>query len=568
MSDTKPNANPEALAGDAPLNFIHQIIVQDQEQGKHGGRVHTRFPPEPNGYLHIGHAKSICLNFGTAQKFGGLCNLRFDDTNPEKENLEFVESIKASIQWLGFSWDDRLYYASGYFDQLYGFAVDLINQGKAYVCSLTADEAREYRGSLTEPGRNSPDRDRSVEDNLALLTRMKNGEFPDGAYTLRAKIDMASPNINMRDPVIYRIKHQHHHQTGDTWCIYPMYDYTHCISDALEGITHSLCTLEFEDHRPLYDWVLDQLDIPCHPQQIEFARLNINYTVMSKRKLRQLVEDGLVNGWDDPRMPTLDGMRRRGYTPASIRNLVEMAGITKSNSTVDVGMLEFCLREDLDRSAPRALCVLRPLKVVLTNYPADKREDIVLPRHPKDESMGTRSIPFARELFIDRSDFEEVPPPGWKRLIKGGEVRLRGAYVIKCDAVVKDAAGNITELHCSCDMATLGANPEGRKVKGVIHWVPAQESVPVEVRLYDRLFSHEAPDAADGDYRNHMNPQSFVVLQGCRAEPALASAVPEERFQFEREGYFCADRHDSKPGAPVFNLTIGLRDSWAKQQKA
>jgi glutaminyl-tRNA synthetase len=564
MSDTKPDVTPEAAP---PLNFIHQIIVQDQAQGKHGGRVHTRFPPEPNGYLHIGHAKSICLNFGTAQKFGGLCNLRFDDTNPEKENLEFVESIKASIKWLGFDWDDRLYYASGYFEQLYGFAVDLVKQSKAYVCSLTAEQAREYRGSLTEPGRNSPDRDRSVDDNLALLARMRNGEFGDGAYTLRAKIDMASPNINMRDPVIYRIKHQHHHQTGDAWCIYPMYDYTHCISDALEGITHSLCTLEFEDHRPLYDWVLDQLDIPCHPQQIEFARLNINYTVMSKRKLRQLVEEGLVQGWDDPRMPTLDGMRRRGYTPTSIRNLVEMAGITKSNSTVDVGMLEFCLREDLDRTAPRALCVLRPLKVVLTNYPADKHEDIVLARHPKDETMGTRAVPFARELYIDRSDFEEVPPPGWKRLVTGGEVRLRGAYVIKCDEVVKDAAGNITELRCSCDLATLGANPEGRKVKGVIHWVPANESVPVEVRLYDRLFSHEAPDAAEGDYRDHMNPQSLVVLQGCRAEPALANAAPEERFQFEREGYFCADRHDSKRGAPVFNLTIGLRDSWAKQQQ-
>lgn len=570
MSDTKHSSSPApatASDGDAPLNFIHQIIVQDLAQGKNGGRVQTRFPPEPNGYLHIGHAKSICLNFGTAQKFGGLCNLRFDDTNPEKENLEFVESIKASIKWLGFDWDERLYYASGYFDQLYDFAVDLIKQGKAYVCSLTPEQAREYRGTLTEPGRNSPDRDRSIEENLDLFTRMKNGEFADGAYTLRAKIDMAAGNINMRDPVIYRIKHQHHHQTGDKWCIYPMYDYTHCISDALENITHSLCTLEFEDHRPLYDWVLDQLNVPCHPQQIEFARLNINYTVMSKRKLRQLVEEGLVQGWDDPRMPTLDGMRRRGYTPASIRNFVEMAGITKSNSTVDVGMLEFCLREDLDRRAPRAMCVLRPLKVVLTNYPADKADEIVLPRHPKDDSMGTRTVPFARELYIDRSDFEEVPPPGFKRLVAGCEVRLRGAYVIKCEEIVKDAEGNITELRCTADLATLGANPEGRKVKGVIHWVPAAASVPVEVRLYDRLFSHESPDAAEGDYRDHINPQSLQVLQGARAEPSLLQAQPEERFQFEREGYFVADRQDSKPGAPVFNLTIGLRDSWAKQKQ-
>jgi glutaminyl-tRNA synthetase len=565
MSDSKLVSNPEAAA---PLNFIHQIIVRDLEQGKNGGRVQTRFPPEPNGYLHIGHAKSICLNFGTAQKFGGLCNLRFDDTNPEKENLEFVESIKASIRWLGFDWEDRLYYASDYFDKLHDFAVDLIKLGKAYVCSLTPDQAREYRGTLTEPGRHSPDRDRAVEDNLALFARMKNGDFPDGAYTLRAKIDMASPNINMRDPVIYRIKHQHHHQTGDAWCIYPMYDYTHCISDALENITHSLCTLEFEDHRPLYDWVLDQLDIPCHPQQIEFARLNINYTVMSKRKLRQLVEEGLVVGWDDPRMPTLDGMRRRGYTPAAIRNFVEMAGISKANSTVDVGMLEHCLRDDLDRTAPRAMCVLRPLKVVLTNYPADKQDVLTMARHPKDESMGSRSIPFTRELYIDRTDFEEVPPPGFKRLIPGGEVRLRGAYVIKCEQVLKDAAGNITELHCACDMDTLGNNPEGRKVKGVIHWVPAKESLTVEVRLYERLFTHENPDAAEGDYRDKLNPASLQVLQGCRAEPSLATAQSEERFQFEREGYFCADRHDSKPGALVFNLTIGLRDTWSKQQKA
>ena len=553
------------LAQTGPSNFIHQIITQDLQNGKHGGRVHTRFPPEPNGYLHIGHAKSICLNFGTAKKFGGLCNLRFDDTNPEKENLEFVESIKASVKWLGFDWGDRLYYASDYFDQLYAYAIDLINKGKAYVCSLTADEARLYRGTLTEPGRNSPGRERAITDNLDLFKRMKDGEFADGAYTLRLKIDMASPNINMRDPVIYRIRRQHHHQTGDKWCIYPMYDYTHCISDALEKITHSLCTLEFEDHRPLYDWVLAQLDVPAHPQQIEFARLNINYTVMSKRKLKQLVDEKLVNGWTDPRMPTLEGMRRRGYTPAAIRNFVEMAGISKANSTVHVGMLEHALREDLDATAPRALCVLRPLKLVLSNYPEATLEHLTLPRHPKNPEMGERVIPFAREVFIDRSDFEEAPPPGFKRLVKGGEVRLRGAYIVRCDEVIKDAAGNITELRGTCDMTTLGHNPDGRKVKGVIHWVPVNASVPVEVRLYDKLFDHESPDAAEGDYRVNMNPNSLQVLTGCRVEPALAQAVPEARYQFEREGYFCADRFDSQPGALVFNLTIGLRDTWAKK---
>ncbi len=555
-----------AAAKEGPVNFIHQIIIQDRQNGKHGGRVHTRFPPEPNGYLHIGHAKSICLNFGTARKFGGLCNLRFDDTNPEKENLEFVESIKASVKWLGFDWDDRLYYASDYFDQLYNYAVDLINKGKAYVCSLTPDQARECRGTLTEPGRNSPGRDRPVAENRDLFTRMKNGEFADGAYTLRLKIDMASPNINLRDPVIYRIRRQHHHQTGDKWCIYPLYDYTHCISDALEKITHSLCTLEFEDHRPLYDWVLDQLDVSAHPQQIEFARLNINYTVMSKRKLKQLVDEKLVKGWTDPRMPTLEGLRRRGYSPAAIRNFVEMAGISKANSTVDVGMLEHCLRDDLDATAPRALCVLRPLKLVLTNYPADKQETLKLARHPKNAEMGERAIPFSREVYIDRSDFEEVPPPGFKRLVKGGEVRLRGAYIVRCDEVVKDAAGNIVELRGTCDLTTLGSNPGDRKVKGVIHWVPVKESVPVEIRLYDRLFNLENPDAAEGDYRANLNPDSLKVVTGCRAEPALASAQAEDRFQFEREGYFCADRFDSKPGALVFNLTIGLRDTWAKKQ--
>lgn len=549
-----------------PSNFIQQIIREDLKNQKNEGRVLTRFPPEPNGYLHIGHAKSICINFGTARDFSGLCNLRFDDTNPEKEDMEYVDSIKESIRWLGFDWEDREYYASNYFDQLFDFALELIKKDKAYVCSLSQEQAREYRGTLTAPGRNSPDRNRSVEENLDLFARMKAGEFDDGAYTLRAKIDMASPNMNMRDPVLYRIRRLHHHQTGDKWCIYPMYDYTHCISDALENITHSLCTLEFEDHRPLYDWVLDELDGVPHPQQIEFARLNINYTVMSKRKLKQLVDEKLVTGWDDPRMPTLDGMRRRGYTPASIRNFCEMVGVTKSNSVVDVGMLEHSLRDDLDKSSPRAMCVLHPLKVVIENVPEGHKEEMTLPRHPKDESMGERKISFTRTIYIDHNDFEEVPPPGFKRLIAGGEVRLRGCYVIKCEEVIKDAEGNIQELRCSYDVATLGAKPEGRKVKGVIHWVPADESIDVEVRLYDRLFSHEAPDSAEGDYRDFINPESLMVLRGCKAEPSLVNAVAEERFQFEREGYFCVDKIDSAPQQPVFNLTVGLRDTWARKQ--
>jgi len=551
---------------ETPSNFIHQIIREDQKNNKHGGKVHTRFPPEPNGYLHIGHAKSIYLNFTTAQAFDGLCNLRFDDTNPAKENLEFIDSIKSSIHWLGFDWQDREFYASSYFDRLYELAVKLIEEGKAYVCSLNPEQAREYRGTLTEPGKNSPDRDRSVADNMDLFARMKAGEFADGEYSLRAKIDMASPNINMRDPVLYRIRHQHHHQTGDKWCIYPMYDYTHCISDALEGITHSLCTLEFEDHRPLYDWVLDQLDLPAHPQQIEFARLNINYTVLSKRKLKQLVDENLVSGWNDPRMPTLEGMRRRGYSPGSIRNFCESIGVTRTNSMVDVAMLEHALREDLDQTSPRAMAVLRPLKIVIEDYPEDKQESLKLSRHPKDESMGVRQISFRRELYIDRNDFEEIPPPGFKRLIAGGEVRLRGAYVIKCEEVIKDADGNITELRCSHDAATLGAKPEGRKVKGVIHWVPVKEAISAEVRLYDRLFLEENPDSAEGDYRDFINPDSLQVLQGCMLEPSLKDVQPEARFQFEREGYFVTDREDHKADKPVFNLTVGLRDTWGKAQ--
>jgi glutaminyl-tRNA synthetase len=548
-----------------PSNFIHQIIREDLKNNKNDGRVHTRFPPEPNGYLHIGHAKSICLNFSTANEFKGLCNLRFDDTNPEKEDMEYVDSIRESIRWLGFDWEDRQYYASDYFDKLYEFAGELIKQGKAYVCSLNQDQAREYRGTLTEPGKNSPDRDRSVDENLDLFTRMKDGEFDDGDYTLRAKIDMASPNMNMRDPVIYRIRRAEHHQTGNKWCIYPMYDYTHCISDALEDITHSLCTLEFEDHRPLYDWVLDQLESLPHPRQIEFARLNINYTVMSKRKLKQLVDEGLVDGWDDPRMPTLDGMRRRGYTPVSIRNFCEMVGVTKANSVVDVGMLEHSLRDDLDKTSPRAMCVLNPLKVVIENYPEDKIDVLTLPKHPKDESMGNREIPFRREVWIDRADFEEVPPPGFKRLVTGGEVRLRGSYVIKCEEVIKDDNGEIMELRATYDAATLGARPEGRKVKGVIHWVSVQDALDVEVRLYDRLFNCENPDVAEGDYRDYINPDSLVVKTGCKAESTMADAAPEERFQFEREGYFCVDRKNSTPDKPVFNLTVTLRDTWAKK---
>lgn len=549
-----------------PSNFIHQIIQEDQKNNKHNGKVHTRFPPEPNGYLHIGHAKSIWLNFTTAQTFKGLCNLRFDDTNPEKENLEFIDSIKSSIHWLGFDWEDREFYASSYFDRLYELALKLIEDGKAYICSLTPEQAREYRGTLTLPGKNSPDRDRSIEENINLFKRMKAGEFKDGEYSLRAKIDMASPNMNMRDPVLYRIRHQHHHQTGDKWCIYPMYDYTHCISDALEGITHSLCTLEFEDHRPLYDWVLDQLDLPAHPQQIEFARLNINYTVLSKRKLIQLVDEALVSGWDDPRMPTLEGMRRRGYTAASIRHFCENIGVTRTNSVVDVAMLEHALREDLDQTSPRAMAVLRPLKIVIEDYPEDKEEILTLSRHPKDDSMGERQIPFRRELYIDQTDFEEIPPPGFKRLVAGGEVRLRGAYVIKCEDLIKDAEGNITELRCSHDAATLGAKPEGRKVKGVIHWVPVKDAVKAEIRLYDRLFLEESPDKADGDYRDFINPDSLSVLHGCMLEPSLKAAAPEQRFQFEREGYFVADRKDYRTDAPVFNLTVGLRDTWGKAQ--
>ena len=552
-------------------NFIRQIIDEDIAAGKHDGRVVTRFPPEPNGYLHIGHAKSICLNFGIAEDYQGSCNLRFDDTNPHKENVEYIEAIKTDVQWLGFDWDG-LYFASDYFEQLYAFAIGLIETGKAYVCDLTAEQIREYRGTLTEPGRESPYRNRSVAENLDLFERMRAGEFRDGERVLRAKIDMTSPNINMRDPALYRIRHGViHHQTGAEWCIYPMYDYTHPISDALEAITHSICTLEFADHRPLYDWTLDNIPAPCHPQQIEFSRLNLEYTVMSKRKLTELVAAGHVEGWDDPRMPTIAGMRRRGYTPASIRDFCARIGVSKSENTVEMGVLENCIREDLNVNAPRRMAVLHPLKVVITDYPPDRIEHLEVANHPQDESMGTRVLQFTNELYIDRSDFMEDPPKGFKRLVPAGEVRLRNAYVIRCDEVIKDVHGEVIELRCSHDAATLGVNPVGRKVKGVIHWVSARFGLAVEVRLYDRLFSHPAPDAAGkdgGDYRDYLNPDSLRTLTGCIVEADLEQAAPGESFQFEREGYFCVDSGHSSAHAPVFNRTVSLRDSWTKIERS
>jgi glutaminyl-tRNA synthetase len=551
-------------------NFIRQIIDADIAAGKNDGRVVTRFPPEPNGYLHIGHAKSICLNFGIAQDYRGSCNLRFDDTNPHKENLEYIEAIKADVRWLGFEWDS-LFFASDYFEHLYGFAVGLIKAGKAYVCDLSAEQIREYRGTLTEPGRESPYRNRSVEENLDLFMRMRAGEFKDGERVLRAKIDMTSPNINMRDPALYRIRHGViHHQTGAEWCIYPMYDYTHPISDALEGITHSICTLEFADHRPLYDWTLDNIPAPCHPQQIEFSRLNLEYTVMSKRKLTELVSEGYVEGWDDPRMPTIAGMRRRGYTPASIRDFCARIGVSKSENTVEMGVLENCVREDLNVHAPRRMAVLHPLKVVITDYPPNRVEHLEVANHPQNPSMGSRVLAFTSEIYIDRTDFMEDPPKGFKRLVPGGEVRLRNAYVIRCDEIVRDEHGEIIELHCRHDSATLGANPEGRKVKGVIHWVSARFGVAAEVRLYDRLFSHPVPDAArdGGDYKDCLNPDSLRTLTGCIVEADLDNASGGECFQFEREGYFCVDSGHSSLHALVFNRAVTLRDSWAKIEQA
>lgn len=551
-------------------NFIKTIITEDLKVNKNGGKVHTRFPPEPNGYLHIGHAKSICLNFGLAKEFGGITNLRFDDTNPVKEDVEYVDSIQEDVKWLGFDWDDRKYYASDYFDKLYEYAVQLIKMGLAYVCEQTPEEIRANRGTLIEPGKPSPWRDRSVEENLDLFERMKNGEFEDGTHTLRAKIDMASPNINMRDPVTYRIKKMNHHRTGDKWCIYPMYDFTHCLSDMLEGITHSICTLEFEDHRPLYDWYLNVLKTPCHPQQIEFARLNINYLVMSKRKLRQLVMENYVSGWDDPRMPTICGFRRRGYTPAAIRNFAERIGVTKAESIVDYSVLEFCIREDLNKVATRRMAVINPLKVTIENYPDDLHDDeLDAINNPEDQNAGSRKVKFSKVIYIERDDFMENPPKKFFRLAPGKEVRLRYAYFITCKEVIKDANGEVVELICTYDPASRGGNsPDGRRVQGTIHWVSAEFGRKAEVRMYDNLFLTENPDVApEGKtFLDNLNPDSLKTIEAW-VEPALMDAKPSEKFQFERVGYFCADSIDSKPDTPVFNRTVGLRDSWAKMKK-
>jgi glutaminyl-tRNA synthetase len=545
-----------------PSNFIRTRIDEDLASGKHA-TTHTRFPPEPNGFLHIGHAKSICLNFGIAKDYNGLCNLRFDDTNPEKEDINYVNSIKEDVQWLGFNWDGDIKYSSNYFDTLYGYAVELIEKGLAYVCFLTADEARQYRGTLKEPGKNSPYRDTSVEENLALFEKMRAGEFKEGECVLRAKIDMASSFMVLRDPIIYRVRFAHHHQTADKWCIYPMYDFTHCISDALEGITHSLCTLEFQDNRRLYDWVLDNISLECHPQQIEFSRLNLEYTIMSKRKLNDLVVNNYVEGWDDPRMPTIAGLRRRGYTPGSIREFCLRIGVTKQENMVEMGMLEACIREDLNENAPRAMAVLDPVKVVIENYDADKVETLSVANHPNKEEMGRRDVPFTREIYIEREDFKEEANNKFKRLVLDKEVRLRGAYVIKAQRVEKDENGEITTIFCTYDSETLGKNPsDGRKVKGVIHWVSAPESISAEVRLYDRLFSVPNPAAAE-EFETTLNPESLVVLPNAKLEPSLANSQAEQGFQFERTGYFS---RDSKSENFVFNQTVGLRDSWSKTQ--
>lgn len=545
-----------------PSNFIRTRIDEDLASKKHAA-THTRFPPEPNGFLHIGHAKSICLNFGIAKDYNGLCNLRFDDTNPEKEDINYVNSIKEDVQWLGFNWDGDIKYSSNYFDILYGYAVELINKGLAYVCFLTADQAREYRGTLTEPGKNSPYRDTSPEENLALFEKMRAGGFKEGECVLRAKIDMASSFMVLRDPIIYRVRFAHHHQTADKWCIYPMYDFTHCISDAIEGITHSLCTLEFQDNRRLYDWVLDNISIECHPQQIEFSRLNLEYTIMSKRKLNDLVVNNYVEGWDDPRMPTIAGLRRRGYTPASIREFCLRIGVTKQENMVEMGMLEACIRDDLNENAPRAMAVLDPVKVIIENYDADTTETLSVANHPNKEEMGRRDVPFTREIYIEREDFKEQANNKFKRLVLDKEVRLRGAYVIKANRVEKDENGEITTIYCTYDNETLGKNPsDGRKVKGVIHWVSASEAITAEVRLYDRLFNVPNPAAAD-EFETTLNPESLVVLTNAKLEPSLANSQAEQGFQFERTGYFS---RDSKSENVVFNQTVGLRDSWSKTQ--
>jgi glutaminyl-tRNA synthetase len=566
-----PNSNlVETTSTTEALHFIKKIIEEDNQTGKYNGRVHTRFPPEPNGYLHIGHAKSICLNFGLAQEYSGKCNLRFDDTNPIKEEQEYIDAIKADVRWLGFDWAEREFYASDYFDQLYHWAVELIKKGRAYVDSLSADEIRQYRGTLTEPGQESPYRSRSIEENLDLFERMRAGEFPEGAHVLRAKIDMASPNLNLRDPVMYRILHASHHRTGDKWCIYPMYDWAHGQCDSIERITHSICTLEFEDHRPLYDWFIKELGIYA-PQQIEFARLNLTYTVMSKRKLLQLVRDGHVSGWDDPRMPTISGMRRRGYTPAAIRDFAERIGVAKNNSIVDFALLEHCLREDLNKHAPRAMVVLNPLKVVIDNYPEDLVEEMEAINNPEDPAAGVRQIPFSRVLYIEQDDFREEPPPKYYRLAPGREVRLRYGYFIKCVDVVKDPhTGQVVELHCTYDPQTRGGDnpPDGRKVKATLHWVSAAHAHPAQVRLYDYLFTKPNPDEVEPgqDFIANLNPHSLDVLTGCMVEPSLANAQPGQRFQFERQGYFCVDP-DSAGDGLVFNRTVSLKDTWAKIEK-
>ncbi len=554
---------------EAPTNFIQNIINEDLKNGKHAGRVHTRFPPEPNGYLHIGHAKSICLNFGTAARNQGLCNLRFDDTNPSKEEVEYVESIQSDVRWLGFDWGERMFFASDYFPQLFEYAVKLIEIGKAYVCDLTAEQIREYRGTLTKAGLESPFRDRSVEENLSLFRQMREGNYADGARVLRAKIDMASPNLNMRDPVLYRILRQTHHRTGDDWCLYPMYDYAHPLSDYLEGITHSLCTLEFEDHRPLYDWILINLALENRPQQIEFARLNLTYTVMSKRILRELVEKNIVNGWDDPRMPTISGLRRRGVRPEAIRDFCDRIGVAKSNSTVDMALLEHCIREDLNETAFRAMAVLRPLKVVIENYPPGQVEELEADNNPENPAMGTRMIPFSREIWIEQEDFMEEPSKKFFRLSPGKEVRLKHAYIIRCEQVIRDPnTGEVMELRCTYDPETKsGASSGTRKVKGTLHWVSVPHAVQAEVRLYNQLFTGEVPGEGDGGYQADLNPDSLEILPDCRLEPRLASASPYERFQFLRHGYYSVDPVDSEPGHLVFNRIVSLRDSWAKAQK-
>ncbi|MCX5845207.1 MAG: glutamine--tRNA ligase/YqeY domain fusion protein [Deltaproteobacteria bacterium] len=549
-----------------PSDFIRDIIDEDMRTNKHRGRVATRFPPEPNGYPHIGHAKSICLNFGIASQYGGACNLRMDDTDPTGESMEYVESIIRDVKWLGFDWEDRLYYASDYYEKLYQYALQFIKEGKAYVCSLSADEMREYRGTFTELGKESPYRNRSIEENLDLFERMRAGEFEDGTHVLRAKIDMASPNITMRDPVMYRIKKETHYRTGDTWCIYPMYDFAHCLSDSIEGITHSICTLEFENNRPLYDWFLDELKVKRHPQQIEFARLNLSYTIMSKRKLLELVEGKVVSGWDDPQMPTISGMRRRGYTPEAIRDFCERIGVAKNDSLVDMALLENCIRDDLNEKAPRVMAVLRPLRVVIDNYPEDRVEKFDCPYHPKNIEMGFRKVPFSRVLYIEQEDFLENPPKKFYRLSPGREVRLRYGYFIKCVSVVKNPdTGEAVEVHCTYDPETRsGFAPDGRKVDATIHWVSAAHSIPAEVRLYDRLFRVADPLGEGSDFTEYLNPKSLEILRSCRLEPSLANATPGSRFQFERLGYFCVDDRDSSDTALVFNRTVTLRDSWAK----